>query len=157
MKQIITSLMLIAMVVACKPELKPIGDFYQAGEGIPGTWMMSELEITDITLPVPETRDVNEMLKDPSKGMIVTIKADGTYTVDQKAYGPDIFGSAGTWETDTAFFPTEITWYTDAGDTLKSGLLNMPRTIDNEFGFTFTRNRCDRDYITYNYKFNRNN
>ena len=148
--------MLIAIIVSCKPEIKPIGESYVAGEGIPGTWTMSEIEITDITVPVPETRDVNALLDDPSNKMIVTMKADGTYTIDQKAYGPDIFGDSGTWMTDTAAFPTAITWYTDAGDTLETGLLSMPRTIDVDFGFTFTRNRCDADYITYNYRFNRN-
>ncbi len=155
MNRILAAVVILGLIAACKPETKPIGSYYKAGEGIPGKWVMSEMEVTDITLPVAETRDLNVMLQDPMKKMIMTISEDGTYTVDQKAFGPDIFGTAGTWLTDTATFPTAITFLTNEGDTVETGLLNMPRVIDVNFGFSFTRNRCDKDYVTYNYRFNR--
>jgi len=155
MKKIIAIAFVLGLVVACKPEIKPIGTSYKAGAGIPGTWEMNKLEMTDITVPVPETRDLSILLENPSNKLIITIAGDGTYTVDEPGFGPQVLGTGGAWATDTVDFPTMIAWYSNEGDTLMTDLTNMPRTIDNTFGFEFTRNRCDTDYLTYSYSFNR--
>lgn len=153
-------MVLLVAIASCKPEIKPIGERYLAGEGVTGSWELTEVQTTDITLPVPETRDQSRMLNDMANRMQVTIKEDGTYTVDQLGIAPNIFGAEGLWQFDQVEYPTMIyfiptNFSPPAGDTLKAGLLNMPRTIDNNFGFSFTRNRCDKDYVSLEYTFNR--
>ncbi|MEL0025664.1 MAG: hypothetical protein VW775_01215, partial [Schleiferiaceae bacterium] len=46
--------------MACKPEVGPIGPAYEAGAGIIGTWELSGADQTDLSLPVPETRDISD-------------------------------------------------------------------------------------------------
>ena len=153
MKKIATLVVLAALVFACKPEIKPIGEAQKAGAGIPGTWEINAVEVTDITLPVPETRDLSSFFANPDKKLVMTINRDGTYLVDQKGSGPQVFGDSGTWMYNTPDFPSKINFAPNVGDTVKADLLNMPRTTDNNFGFVFTRKRCDKDYVAYNYEF----
>lgn len=153
MKKIATIAVLAIMVIACKPEIKPIGASYKAGEGIPGTWEISSVEVVDITLPIPETKNISAFFSDPNKKLIITINADSTYVVDQKGSGPKVLGESGTWFYNTPEFPSMVNFVPNGGDTLKADLLNMPRTTDNTLGFTFTRTRCDKAYVAYNYEF----
>lgn len=148
-------MVLLVALGACKPEIKPIGPNYKAGEGMPGTWELNMINAIDISLPVPEERDQSKMLENAANRLIITIDENGMYTVDQRGIVPNIFGNDGTWLFNKVDFPTMIYLVPASGDTLKANLLNMPRTIDNEMGFSFTRNRCDKDYITLEYTFNR--
>ena len=156
MKKIASIIAIIALVASCKPEIKPIGAAYKAGAGIPGTWEIDKVEIIDITLPIPESKDISAFYNlKPERKMIITIKDDNTYVVDQAGAGPKVFGTNGTWMFDTPDFPSALMLINNSGDTIKTTLLSMPREIDNTFGFSFSRNRCDKDYVTYNYNFNR--
>jgi hypothetical protein len=83
------------------------------------------------------------------------MKESGEYTVDQRGIAPNIFGTDGTWMFDRIAFPTMIYLVPTSGDTLKADLLNMPRIIDNQMGFAFTRNRCTKNNVTLQYTFNR--
>jgi hypothetical protein len=155
MKKIGLFMVLLAAMAACKPEIKPIGDPLKAGEGLPGMWELTEINTIDITLPVPEERDQSAIMKDQTDRLVITFNADGTYAIDQLGVAPDIFGTAGNWMYDKEDFPTMLYFLPTGGDTVQTGLLNMPRTTDVNFGYTFTRNRCDKDYITLQYRFNR--
>jgi len=149
-------MVILAIVASCKPEIKSIGSEYKAGAGLPGTWELNKVEVIDITLPVPETKDISAFYTQKvERKLIVTINGDNTYTVDQAGAGPQIFGTNGTWMYDSPDFPEALQLVSNAGDTVNAVLLNMPRTIDNTMGFSFSRNRCDKDYVTYNYNFNR--
>jgi hypothetical protein len=155
MKKIGIFTVLLIAIAACKPEIKPIGDPLKAGEGLPGMWELNEINTIDITLPVPEERDQSGIMKEQIDRLVLTFNADGTYEVNERGIVPDIFGSEGNWMYDQIDFPTMLYFIPSTGDTLKTGLANMPRTTDNNFGFSFTRNRCDKDYITVQYYFNR--
>lgn len=155
MKKIGVFVVLLVALAACKPEIKPIGDPLMAGAGLPGMWELAEVNTIDITLPVPEERDQSSILKDQSDKLVITFNADGTYTINERGVAPDIFGTEGSWMYDQEDFPTMLYFMPTGGDTVMTGLLNMPRTSDNNFGYTLTRNRCDKDYITLQYRFNR--
>jgi len=155
MKKFGNILVMAAILAACKPEIKPIGPSYAAGEGIVGSWELVEISAIDISLPVPETRDQSRILNDEANRMLFTINDDGTYTIDQQGVVPDIYGTNGDWMFDKSDFPTMVYFVPDGGDTLTTALLNMPRKIDNTVGLSFTRNRCDKDYVTLQYTFNR--
>lgn len=155
MRKITTLLVLLVAMAACKPEIKPIGPAYKAGEGMPGTWELNEINAIDITLPVPEERDQSDMLADMSNRLILNINSDGTYVVAQRGIVPNIFGTDGTWMYNTGDFPTMMYIIPSGGDTLKTDLLSMPRSIDNQMGFSFTRSRCNKAYVTLEYTFNR--
>lgn len=155
MKKIRAIFFLGVVLAACKPEIAPIGEPYTAGDGIYGSWEMTGISTTDITLPVPETRDQSRILSDAANRMQFTINSNGTYTIDNLGIAPDVFGAEGNWQFDQTDFPTMIYFIPTGGDTVKSALGNMPRTIDNTVGFTITRNRCDKDYISVEYTFNR--
>lgn len=155
MRKITAVVVLLVAIAACKPEIKPIGQAYKAGEGMPGTWELTTINSIDITLPVPEERDQSMLLKDAANRLVVTMNSNGQYTIDQRGIVPDIFGTEGTWMFNKEDFPTMMYFIPTGSDTVKTGLLNMPRTIDNEMGFSFTRNRCGKDYVTLEYTFNR--
>lgn len=155
MKKGLSIVVLLALFAACKPEIKPIGTLNRAGAGIIGTWELNTVEVVDITLPIPEVKDISAYFAPQNRKLIITVNSDSTYTVDQAGAGPAIFGSEGTWKYDSPEFPTELQLLTSTGDTVSTALLNMPRVTDNAFGFSFTRNRCDKNYVTYNYNFNR--
>ena len=82
---------------ACKPEVGPIGPSYEAGAGILGTWELTMVEQTDVTLPVPETRDVSDLYLDAQNKWVVAFNSDSTYSVNQQGPGFDVFGNGGTW------------------------------------------------------------
>jgi hypothetical protein len=155
MKKVTLIAVLLMAIAACKPEIKPIGDAYKAGAGMPGTWELTTINSIDITLPVPEERDQSMLLADVANRLVITMKESGEYTVDQRGIAPNIFGTDGTWMFDRIEFPTMIYLVPTSGDTLKADLLNMPRIIDNQMGFAFTRNRCTKNNVTLQYTFNR--
>ena len=53
MKARISTIVVAAFLAlgACKPEVGPIGPSYEAGAGILGTWELTMVEQTDVTLP----------------------------------------------------------------------------------------------------------
>jgi len=155
MKKLTIIMVMLVAIAACKPEIKPIGPSYKAGEGMPGTWELTSITAIDITLPVPEERDQSMLRNDATNRLIVTMTSTGAYTIDQRGIVPNIFGTEGTWMYDKEDFPTMMYFIPTSGDTVKTDLLNMPRTIDNSMGFSFTRNRCDKDYVKLEYSFNR--
>jgi hypothetical protein len=69
---------------ACKPEVGSIGPSYEAGAGILGTWELTMVEQTDVTLPVPETRDVSDLYVDAQNKWVVAFNSDSTYSVNQQ-------------------------------------------------------------------------
>ena len=155
-KKIISGILLATVIlfVACKPETKDIGNHYAAGDGIIGSWVLTNVEQTDLSLPLPETHDISHFFTSGDTWEF-TFKADSTYTVDMKGPGPDIFGSQGNWKFDKYPFPTMIIMGDTDSTTFANGLLNMPRENDMEFGFEFTRYGCEKDIVTYSYKFTR--
>jgi hypothetical protein len=153
MKKIGTLVVLLAIMASCKPELKDIGPRFVPGDGIFGQWEMNTLQVTDLNLPVPEKRDFSGFLTKTENRLIMTIKADGSYTIDQAGKVPQLLGTNGSWAFDAPDFPTMVHFVTAEGDSLSTDLLNMPRTIDNHFGFSFDRKKCDKEHINYEYKF----
>jgi len=105
---------------ACKPEIKPIGPAYEAGAGIIGTWELTGADQTDLTLPVPETRDISSF-----------------YT-----------NAASIWSYDTPEFPTALHLMEDTVLTVLP-LGNMPRSIDQNVSFVYDRERCDKPSVSY--------
>jgi hypothetical protein len=156
MRKIFGLFAILVLAVACKPEIKDIGPKYTAGDGIYGKWSLSGLTMIDITQPVPESRVLDSYVAQPSRQMIITFNSDGSYVIDQQGVIPADFGTNGTWAYNQTEFPSGINFYSSDGDTIASNLLNMPRTIDVNFGFEFTRSKCDAPYLTYQLTFNRN-
>jgi len=72
---------------ACKPEIKPIGPAYEAGAGIIGTWELTGADQTDLTLPVPETRDISSFYTNAASTWVLTFNEDSTYAVTSQGPG----------------------------------------------------------------------
>ena len=155
-KKIINGVLLAAVILiaACKPETKEIGAHYSAGDGIIGSWVLTNVEQTDLSLPLPETEDISHFFASGDTWEF-TFNADSTYTVDAKGPGPDIFGSQGNWKFDKYPFPRVLIMGDTDSTMYSNDLLNMPRETDVEFGFEFTRYGCEKDIIKYSYKFRR--
>lgn len=154
-KALFTAATALLIVVGCKPEVGPIGPAYPAGEGIIGTWELTGAEQTDLTLPVPETRDISNYYQNASTAWEVDFAEDGTYTTKSQGPGFDLFGANGTWAYDTAYFPTEIhlTQFDTVTTVLPLG--NMPRTIDVNLSLRYARERCEKPSVEYNLIFTR--
>ena len=143
-------------LVSCKPDVGEIGDHYPAGAGLIGTWELTGADQTDVTLPVPETRDISAFYTNATSKWRVTFNADSTYTVDAMGPGFNLFGNGGTWSYDTPEFPKELHLAQDS-TTIVLPLGNMPRTIDTQLGIVYSRVRCDKPSIRYDFTFTRKN
>jgi len=163
MKTILTRTFLVCLLVftailaGCKPEIKDIGPSYVAGDGIYGTWSLSRVTQTDLSIPLPETRDLSALIADPAAKTIIRFNTEKTYEITQQGSFPRLFGVNGTWSYDVTPYPTKLILISSSGDTLSTNLSNMPREIDQNFGFNFDRiNPCGKAYVNYAYTFSRN-
>jgi hypothetical protein len=156
MKARIITLVAAALLAlgACKPEVGPIGPSYEAGAGILGTWELTMVEQTDVTLPVPETRDVSDLYVDAQNKWVVAFNSDSTYSVNQQGPGFDVFGDGGTWRYNTPEYPSELHLVQDSTIVILP-LGNMPRSIDQNVSFIYGRERCDKPSVSYQLTFTR--
>jgi hypothetical protein len=153
-----TLLIAAALFQGCKPELKEIGPEYAAGEGIYGSWIVSDLSQVDLTVPLPETQNIFSYFSsnESSKMIIRFEKENSSYSIIQPGNMPRILGTSGTWAYNEMPYPTAINFYTSKGDTLSANLGNMPRETDNQFKFKLNRNdSCGVNYLRYDYTFSR--
>ena len=140
--------------MACKPEVGPIGPAYEAGAGIIGTWELSGADQTDLSLPVPETRDISDFFTNSSDKWVVQFNADSTYSVNSVGPGFNVFGTSGTWSYNSPQYPSELHLIEDTVTTVLP-LGNMPRTIDQNVVFVYDRVRCDKPSVSYKLIFTR--
>ncbi|MEX1189009.1 MAG: DUF5004 domain-containing protein [Bacteroidia bacterium] len=162
MKHIIWIMLIavISVVSSCKPEVEDIGPAYAAGEGIYGSWEIESVKQVDLTQPIPESKDISSYFNsDPSRKMQLRFdQENNVYAVPQLGVLPRTFATGGTWRFDTIPFPTQLTFITEANDTIITPIRNMPREIDRYFGFDVTRtDSCGTAYIRYEYNFKRLN
>ncbi|MEY2963651.1 MAG: hypothetical protein RL754_912 [Bacteroidota bacterium] len=150
---ILTAAALLALG-SCKPEVGPIGPAYEAGAGLIGTWELTGVDQTDLTLPVPETRDISDFYQESANKWVVQFNADSTYSVNEQGPGFDLFGAGGTWRYNTPEFPSELQLTQDTVTTVLA-LGNMPRTIDVNLGIVYSRERCEKPSVQYNLTFTR--
>lgn len=155
MKKIIGVLLLASIFGACKPEEKAkIGPRYSLTSGVKGSWEISKVEIADLTLPVPESRDITDFYL--SNLLELEFDTDaGTYTVPSPDVLGNPFGTSGTFLFDADDYPSAMMMITDESDTLNLQLENMVREIDPYMGFTYTKSACGVDYASYTYTFKR--
>ena len=147
-----------ALFHGCKPELKEIGPEYAAGEGIYGSWIVSDLSQVDLTVPLPETQNIfSYFTSNESSKMIIRFeKENSAYSIVQPGNMPRILGTSGTWAYNEMPYPSAINFYTSKGDTLSANLGNMPRETDNRLIFKLNRtDSCGVNYIRYDYTFSR--
>ena len=154
----LTLLLSAVLFQGCKPELKEIGPEYTAGEGIYGSWIVSDLSQVDLTVPLPETQNIfSYFSSSESNKMIIRFeKENSAYSIIQPGSMPRILGTSGTWAYNEMPYPTAINFYTSKGDTLSANLGNMPRETDNRFLFKLNRtDSCGVSYLRYDYTFSR--
>ncbi|MGB0177746.1 MAG: DUF5004 domain-containing protein [Owenweeksia sp.] len=161
MKRIYVYGLLAAMIWACKPDVteRNIGDPYDLTEGINGSWEVSKVQVTDLSLPVPEQRDISEYYLGQSQLLGIDFNSeDNSYTVQNAALPGSPFGAGGTYrfQINEQGFTTGLQMVTSSGqDTLNLNLLNMVRSIDPVMGFSDTRSACGESYASYQYTFKR--
>ena len=156
MKTRILTLLIASLLafMACKPEVGPIGPAYEAGTGIIGTWELSGADQTDLSLPVPETRDISDFYTNSSDKWVVQFNDDSTYSVNSSGPGFNVFGTSGTWRYNSLQYPLELHLTEDTVTTVLP-LGNMPRTIDQNVLFVYDRVRCDKPSVSYKLIFTR--
>ncbi len=157
MKRISIVLLIIMGIWACKPEpFKEIGPSYDLETGITGTWQINMVEVIDLTLPVPETREISDFYVSASNPLGLMFDAESEmYTVINDDTPGNVFGQGGTFAFDDPEYPTKLSLFNSGGDTIQVDLLNMVRSIDPNMGVSYTRNSCGTDYLRYNYTFKR--
>ena len=156
MKTKILTLLIASLLafMACKPEVGPIGPAFEAGAGIIGTWELSGADQTDLSLPVPETRDISDFYTNSSDKWVVQFNDDSTYSVNSSGPGFNVFGTSGTWRYNSLQYPLELHLTEDTVTTVLP-LGNMPRTIDQNVLFVYDRVRCDKPSVSYKLIFTR--
>lgn len=154
MKKLAILSLLLTSMFACKPDpYEDIGQNYSLTEGISGNWSLNLVEIEDLTLPVPESRDITDFYLSEGSLSIQFDAEAGTYTVSNPNAPGNIFGSSGTFSFDDPEFPEDIT-LSSSTNTVTLSLTNMVRSIDNEMGMIRQRSKCDSDNPYINYRFN---
>lgn len=155
MKRIMTIIALATVVYSCRPEYSDIGPKYSLTTGINGSWKVSKVTITDLTLPAPESRDISDFFMNDNSLQIEFDATAKTYAVTDPNVLGNPFGSMGTFAFDAEDFPTAMTLYSSDQDTIDLSLENMVRSIDHEMAFTLEKDDCASKYIGYTYTFNR--
>lgn len=146
----------LGIIMSCKPEqTKKIGDRYNLLTGVDGSWKISKVMITDLTLPVPENRDISDFFLSANPLQIEFDAAANTYVVSDPDVLGNPFGAQGTFAFDAEDYPTAMFLYSSNQDTVNLKLENMVREIDHQMGFTLEKNDCASKYISYTYTFNR--
>jgi hypothetical protein len=158
MKNLMFLVLVISMVAACKPEpYKEIGLRYDLAKGVNGSWKIDMVEGVDLTLPVPEARDISGFYTEAENPLGLTFDADSEmYSVVNPQTPGNIFGQGGIYAFDDPNFPSRLSLYNSGNDTIVVDLLNMVREIDPNMGLSFTRSNCGTEYFRYNYVFKRN-
>lgn len=155
-KKILAIVLPLLALASCRPD-QPMdpGAAYGAGAGVPGTWVQTGALIYDISLPVPESRDVSTFYAKPGNNWIATFNPDGSYIIDQTGKGPNPFGTTGTWSFDTISYPTHLRLI-PTGDTVTTlTMLNAPRENDINFGLSFEVEKCGTAVARYELIFTR--
>lgn len=160
MKRMYVYGLLAAAVWACKPDItdKTIGAPYDLTEGISGSWEISKVQVTDLTLPVPEQREISDYYLGQSQLLSIDFNSeDNTYTVQNGSVPGSPFGTGGMYrfQLNDEGFTTGLQMVTAAQDTLDVDLLNMVRSIDPVMGFSHVRSACGDSYASYQYTFKR--
>lgn len=156
-KKIFLSAMIAASMLACRPEpFEDIGNNYDLTTGIDGSWEVSQVEIVDLTRPVPEKRNISDFFATASDPLGLNFDvSDQSYTVDNPASPGNFFGSSGTYQLTPADYPTNMQLVTVENDTINLRLLNMVRSIDQDMGLRLNRSGCTDQYLAYEFTFKR--
>lgn len=156
MKNIFLISIVMLGLAACQPEpYKEIGPAYDLTTGVNGQWHVSKVEVTDLTLPVPESRDISDFYANGSPLEIDFDAEGGTYTVVDPQVSGNVFGAGGTFAYNDPEFPTKLTLRTTNQDTIVLSLGNMVRKVDPTMALKLVKSACGQDYISYNFTFNR--
>lgn len=158
MKNLVILVLFVTLIAACRPEpYKEIGPSYDLATGISGSWQIEMVEGVDLTLPVPESREIGDFYTSAENPIGLTFDASSEmYTVVNPQTPGNIFGQGGTYAFDNPDFPTQLSLYDNNNDTIVVDLLNMVREIDPNMGLSYTRSTCGTEYFRYNYTFKRN-
>ena len=157
-KNILFLTMALLSLAACKREpIPPIGPYYGNTQGIFDDWEVSKVMYVDSTQPVPEIMEATRFFtKDPAKLYSIRFESPDQYSVTNPGMGNlNPLGSSGTFVLTPVDFPTEITFFTDAGDTVGGKLLSLVRPTDPSFGFALAGENCGKNTVAYQYTFQR--
>lgn len=169
---LLTTILLLSLVQACKKDYAPIGDPYTALEGINGSWKLNKVVQIDEASPLKDSRELSSFYGIGSSDSLMQIQFDAsalTYRMDagkgKNFLAPgynktlDSARMRGSWtfinETNPEFAseaPKGIQMINDLGDTVKVELLSPIRSFDQELGIKVVR--CK---LSYSYYFQRQN
>jgi len=107
--------------------------------------------LTDLQEALLETRDISPYYASDF-GAVTPSRTEGTYEVEAGA-GNMFIGDQGTFTFDDPSFPSNIIFYTNAGDTVTASLSRLVREIDNNMGFNVPREHCGAPSVQYNFSF----
>ena len=150
---------MVATIIACRPDIKEIGEPSSHVTGIEGTWEVNRVDLVDLALDLPEEMEITEFYLDGTSAPL-TISFDynaKTYEVIEAGAGTSFLGTNGTWAYDDPEYPTEMIVVTNASETLNLSLTKMVRASDAEMGFELKREKCapgDHN-VAYKYNFTR--
>jgi hypothetical protein len=156
MRKLSLFILLAVAAWACRPEpYDEIGPRYDLATGITGDWEIQRVDGVDLTLPVPETRNISDFYTraDEPLGLSFDAASDMYSVINPQTPG-NIFGQGGTFAFDDKEFPTRLSLYS-GNDTIQVDLMNMVREIDPEMGLSYTRSACGTIYFRYEYTFKR--
>lgn len=147
----------LAIFVGCKPDdPESIGPRYNVTEGINGSWEIHKVEVVDETLPVPETRDISDYFISQNTKVGMNFNTENkTYTIDNAQDPANPFGTSGIYTLNDPEYPSQITLYSLAQDTIVLELNNLVRTIDPFMGYKIKKEACGGLYASYIYTFRR--
>jgi hypothetical protein len=153
LKKILILGIAVFTLMGCRKEPKgELGTDYNVIEGITGVWVLDEVLIYDMGEPVPPSRDVSMFyLPDPMEYEFSY--EDLTYKLIHEGKGDGFIGDEGVLEFNHPEFPDSMTCISNLGDTTVVALTMMVRTIDNNMGYSYTKERCESQSMRYNFSF----
>lgn len=146
----------LVSLYSCEKKVYEIGEETSKLEGINGSWSITGVTQIDDASPLKDEMDLSRFFIIPGQEPLsVTFDSENLLYSTVSGGGKNPFGDKGSWAFDDVKYPSYLTMYSDAGDTVVVGLGQTIRPTDANL-FLNQQKSCEGTVVlTYQYIFDR--
>lgn len=141
---------------SCEKTVYEIGEETSKLEGIHGSWDITAVTQIDEASPLKDEMDLSRFFIIPGETPLsVTFDSDNLLYTTVSGGGKNPFGDKGSWAFDDVKYPSYVSMYSDAGDTVVMGLGQTIRPTDANLYLNQQKSCEGTVVLTYQYIFDR--
>ena len=141
---------------SCEKKVYEIGTETSKLEGIHGSWNIATVMQIDEASPLKDEMDLSQYFIIPGQPVLsLTFDSENLKYNTVSGGGKNPFGDNGSWAFDDVKYPSYLTMYSDAGDTIVMGLGQTIRPTDANLYLNQQKTCEGTAVLTYQYIFDR--